>query len=275
MPFGIKSAQEVFQKRMNQLLGDLPGVETDIDDILVWGTNQEEHDERLEAVLNRCEQINLILNKEKCQFRVPEVTYIGHILNDKGIQPDPEKVRAIQDMPPPVNKKGVERLLGRINYLAKFIPNMSTVTHPMRTLLKSDVTFAWEEPQRKSFSEIKQILSAAPVLTYFDVTKPVTITCDASQTGLGALLLQDNKPIAYASRALTDPETRYAQIKKELLAVVFAFTRFHQYVYGKEVKVESDHKPLESITKKAIISSTSSLAKNALATSKIHIYASL
>ena len=249
MPFGIKSAQEVFQKRMNQLLGDLPGVETDIDDILVWGTNQEEHDERLEAVLNRCEQINLTLNKEKCQFRVPEVTYIGHILNDKGIQPDPEKVRAIQDMPPPVDKKGVERLLGTINYLAKFIPNMSTVTHPMRTLLKSDVTFAWEEPQRKSF---KQILSAAPVLTYFDVTKPVTITCDASQTGLGALLLQDNKPIAYASRALTDPETRYAQIEKELLAVAFAFTRFHQYVYGKEVEVESDHKPLESITKKQL-----------------------
>ena len=158
MPFGIKSAQEVFQKRMNQLLGDLPGVETDIDDILVWGTNQEEHDERLEAVLNRCEQINLTLNKEKCQFRVPEVTYIGHILNDKGIQPDPEKVRAIQDMPPPVDKKGVERLLGTINYLAKFIPNMSTVTHPMRTLLKSDVTFAWEEPQRKSFSKFSLLL---------------------------------------------------------------------------------------------------------------------
>ena len=105
------------------------------------------------------------------------------------------------------------------------------------------------------------------------MTKPVTITCDASQTRLGALLLQDNKP---ASRALTDPETRYAQIEKELLAVVFAFTRFHQYVYGKEVEVESDQKltPREH-HKKAIISSTSSLAKNALAASKIHIYASL
>ena len=252
MPFGIKSAQEVFQKRMNQLLGDLPGVETDIDDILVWGTSQEEHDERLEAVLKRCEQINLTLNKEKCQFRVPEVTYIGHILNAKGVQPDPEKVRAIQDMPPPVDKKGVERLLGTINYLAKFIPNMSTITHPIRELLKSDNKFAWEEPQIKAFSEIKQVLSVAPVLAYFDVKKPVIITCDASQSGLGALLLQDNKPVAYASRALTDPETRYAQIEKELLAVVFAFTRFHQYVYGKEVEVESDHKPLESITKKPL-----------------------
>ena len=105
MPFGIKSAQEVFQKRMNQLLGDLPGVETDIDDILVWGTSQEQHDERLEAVLKRCEQINLTLNKEKCQFRVPEVTYIGHILNAKGVQPDSEKVTAIQEMPPPIDNK--------------------------------------------------------------------------------------------------------------------------------------------------------------------------
>ncbi len=252
MPFGIKSAQEVFQKRMNQLLGDLPGVETDIDDILVWGTSQEEHDERLESVLKRCEQINLTLNKEKCQFRVPEVTYIGHTLNAKGVQPDSEKIRAIQDMPPPVDKKGVERLLGTINYLAKFIPNMSSITHPIRELLKSDNKFSWGEPQVKAFSEIKQVLSAAPVLAYFDVKKPVMITCDASQSGLGALLLQDNKPIAYASRALTNPETRYAQIEKELLAVVFAFTRFHQYVYGKEVTVESDHKPLESITKKPL-----------------------
>ena len=180
------------------------------------------------------------------------MTYIGHTLNAKGVQPDSEKVRAIQDMPPPVDKKGVERLLGTINYLAKFIPNMSTITHPIWELLKSDNKFSWGEPQIKAFSEIKQVLSAAPVLAYFDVNKPVTITCDASQSGLGALLLQDDKPIAYASRALTDPETRYAQIEKELLAVVFAFTRFHQYVYGKEVKVESDHKPLESITKKPL-----------------------
>ena len=252
MPFGIKSAQEVFQKRMSQLIGDLPGVETDIDDILVWGTNQEEHDKRLIAVLKRCEEINLTLNREKYQFNVPQVAYIGHILNVKEVQPDPEKIRAIQDMSPPTDKKGVERLLGTINYLAKFIPNMSTVTHPIRVLLKSDVTFCWDKFQEQAFDKIKSILSAEPVLAYYDVKKPVTISCDASQSGLGALLLQDGKPVAYASRALTDPETRYAQIEKELLAVVFSFNRFHQYVYGKEVRVESDHKPLESITKKSL-----------------------
>ena len=252
MPFGIKSAQEVFQKRMCQLIGDLPGVETDIDDILVWGTNQEEHDSRLAAVLKRCEEINLTLNQDKCLFGVPEVTYIGHILNAEGVKPDPAKVRAIKDMPAPSDKKGVERLLGTINYLAKFIPNMSTITQPVRSLLKSDIIFEWKESQEKAFQEIKEVLSKHPVLAYFDVTKPVTISCDASQSGLGAVILQDSKPIAYASRALTDTETRYAQIEKELLAVVFAFHRFHQYVYGKDVIVESDHKPLEAITRKQL-----------------------
>jgi len=149
MPFGIKSAQEVFQKRMSQLLGDLPGVETDIDDILVWGGNQEEHDSRLTAVLKRCEEINLTLNQDKCLFGVPEVTYIGHILNAEGVKPDPAKVRAIKDMPAPSDKKGVERLLGTINYLAKFIPNMSTITHLVRSLLKLDTIFEWSEAQEQ------------------------------------------------------------------------------------------------------------------------------
>lgn len=132
---------------MSQLLGDLQGVETNIDDILVWGTNQEEHDKRLRAVLDRCEQINLTLNQDKCQFSVPKVSYIGHILSADGVQPDPEEVRAIREMPPPTDKKGVERLLGTINYLAKFIPNMSTVIQPIRESLKSDVTFCWSKSQ--------------------------------------------------------------------------------------------------------------------------------
>ena len=143
MPIGIKSTQEVFQKRLSQQFGDLPGVETDIDDILVWGRNMEEHDKRLQAVLKRCENIHLTLNKEKCKFAVIEVTYIGHKLTSQGVHADPEKVKAIMEMPAPSDKKGVERLLGTINYLAKFIPDMSTKTLPIRDLLKRDVTFEW------------------------------------------------------------------------------------------------------------------------------------
>ena len=254
MPFGIKSAQEVFQKRMSQLFGDLEGVETDIDDILVWGTTKSEHDQRLRNVLKRCEEVNLTLNPEKCAFGVSEVTYIGHKLSANGIRPDQEKVRAIKEMPPPIDKKGVERLLGTVNYLAKFIPNMSTITAPIRDLLRKENEFCWTQAQETAFLKVKETLSETPVLAFYDVNKPVLVTCDASKSGLGALLMQNNKPIAYASRALTDAETRYAQIEKELLAVVFALERFNQYIYGKQVEVESDHKPLEIIVKKPLMS---------------------
>ena len=129
---------------------------------------------------------------------------------------------------------------------------MSNITLLIRDILKKEISFHWDLPQEESFSKLKNILSSTPVLTFYDVKKPVIISCDASQSGLGALLLQDGKPVAHASRALSSAETRYAQIEKELLAVVFAFTKFHQYVYSKDVIVESDHKPLEAILKKSL-----------------------
>lgn len=188
-------------------------------------------------------------------FRSPEVSYIGHIISSEGVRPDPKKIEAITKMPPPEHaedKKGVERLLWTINYLAKFIPNMSRVTQPIRTLLRKDITFHWERPQEDAFKDIKKILSEALILTFFDVKKPVVVSVDASKFGLGAVILQENKPIAYASRALTDAETRYAQIEKELLAVTFGLERFNQYTYGVDIVVENDHKPLESILKKPL-----------------------
>jgi len=112
-------------------------------------------------------------------------------------------------MPPPKYKRGVECLLGTSNYLAKFISNMSTVTQPIWELLKKDNVFEWQSPQEHAFVKIKGILSMSPVLAFYDVTKPVVITCDVSKSGLGALLLQEGKPVAYASRALSDTETQY------------------------------------------------------------------
>ena len=219
MPFGIKSAQKVFQKRMCQAFRDLEGVETDADDILVWRSTIQEHYERLVKTLKRCEEINLTLNRDKCEFRVKEVIYVGHKLTAEGVKPDEQKVEAIKRMPPPEDKKGIERLLGIVNYLAKFIPNMSTITKLIGELLSGDVEFQWGEAQEKAFQEVK-----------------------------------DDKPVAFASRALTDAETRHAQIEKELLAVVFVFEKFNQYTYGRCVEVETAHKPLVSIVKKSLTS---------------------
>ena len=252
LPFGIKCAQEVFQKRISQHFDSMPGVETDIDDILIWGATEDEHDSRLEKVLKKCAELNLTLNKDKCKFKVETVTYLGNIISADGVKPDSEKVRAIMDMPPPTDRKGVERLLGTVNYLAKFVPKMSTVMEPIRILLRKDTEFAWLKPQQVAFTKVKDILSHSPVLQFFDVKKPVRISCDASKSGLGAVLLQDNKPVAFTSRSMTDAETRYAQIEKELLAVVFGMERFHQFIYGQDVVVENDHHPLEQIMKKKL-----------------------
>ena len=177
------------------------------------------------------------------------------LISKEGVKPDKEKVEAIVNMPPPTDKKGVERLLGTVNYLAKFIPNMSIINEPIRNLLKSENMFIWEKPQEDAFKAIKDILSKEPVLTFFKVRKPVCVSVDASKCGLGAVLIQDKKPVAYASRALTETEKRYAQIEKELLAVTFGLERFHQYTYGVDVIVENDHKPLESILKKSLVQS--------------------
>ena len=150
-------------------------------------------------------------------------------------------------MPPPEDKNGVERLSGFLNYVAKFIPDLSSNPQPIRELLKKECPFSWNQEHKTAFKR----MTSAPVLAFNDVKKPVTVSCDVSNFGLGAVL-QENKPIAYASRALTDTEKRYAQIEKQLLAVVYALEKFNQYVYGKTVQVESDHKHLESITKKSL-----------------------
>ena len=208
-----KSAQEVYQKRISQLVETIEGVETDIDAILVWGSTKEEHDQRLKLALKRCEDIGLTLNKDKCVISASCVTYIFHILTSQGVRPDETKIKCILEMPASTDKKGVMRLLGTVNYLAKFLPDMSQITEPIRKLLRQDVEFELTSHQETAFTKIKEILTRDPVLRYFDVSKPVAVSCDASQSGLGSVLFQDNKPVAYAPRSMTDAETRYAQIE--------------------------------------------------------------
>lgn len=139
-----------------------------------------------------------------------------------------------------------------INYVSKFIPNMSDLTAPLRQLLHQDVEWHWEEQQEASFKAIKESLVRAPILGYYDAKKSLTLQVDASSTGLGAALIQEDRPIAYASKALTPTQERYAQIEKELLPVVFGCAKFAEYIVGRDVTVESDHKPLEAIMKKPL-----------------------
>ena len=252
LPFGLNSSNEVFQKKMQFAFEGIEGAEVIYDDLLVWGRDEESHDRALRNVLERAREKGVKLKKQKCEIKIPEVVYIGDKITKDGIKPDESKIDAILNLPSPENKKDVERLLGMVTYLSKFIPNMSTLTEPLRALLKQDVQWHWEEQQEKALDEIKKVLTSKPVLCYYDVNKPVKLSVDASQSGLGAVLLQDNQPVAYASKSLTDCQKGYAQIEKETLAIVFGCERFHQYLYGKEVEIESDHKPLEAIFTKPI-----------------------
>lgn len=180
----------------------------------------------------------------------------------QGLGIDPAKVRAIVEMPPPTDKQGVQRLLGLAQYLAKFLPHLSDTTKPLRDLTQNDVQWVWNEPQQTAFVKLKEMVTRTPVLRYYNLKEEVTLQCNASQSSLGAALMQNGQPVAYASRALTPAETRYAQIEKELLAIVFACDRFDAYVYGRDlVNVETDHKPLEAIFMKSLASAPKRLQR--------------
>ena len=272
LPFGLSSAPDVFQKVMSEMFESIEGVEVVVDDILVWGESEEQHDARLTQVLEKARARNLKLNETKCHIKRQEVSYIGHILTKEGLKPDPKKTEAINNMEAPKNKEELQRYLGMIMYLAKFIPNLSQSAEPLRTLLEKDVEWHWNEQQEHSFKTLKQLTTVAPVLKYFDPTKAIKISVDASSKGMGAVLLQDDQPVAYASKALTKSQQNYAQIEKEMLAIVFGCTRFHEYIYGMpQVEIETDHKPLEAILKKPLHQAPARLQKMIMVVQKYPI----
>ncbi|CAK1583539.1 unnamed protein product [Parnassius mnemosyne] len=262
LPYGICSAPEVFHKKIYENFDDLDGVCMYIDDLLVYGCSKKEHDERLKLVLDRCRKVNLKLNKNKCKFGLEEIRYLGHRITKKGLYPDNSHITAITNMPKPENKKDVERLLGLITYVGAFIPNLSDKTLLLRVLLKKETEWHWDERHDECLKVIKECLSKPPVLRYYDLDLPITISVDASKSGLGACLMQNGMPVCYASKSLSKAEQRYAQIEKELYACVFACERFHAYIYGRtDVVIETDHKPLVSIIKKPIVDSPSRLQR--------------
>lgn len=252
MPFGIASAPEVFQKRNLNLFDDIENVEVYFDDVIVTGRNEQEHDLTLAKVLDRAKENNVKFNPEKFQFKVPEVKYVGQIISKEGIKADPQHIKAITDMEAPTDKGGVRRFLGMVNYVSKFIPNVSTITSPLRNLLKDKVDFNWFAEHENAFKQIKSLLSSSTVLKVFNSSKEAIIQCDSSKDGLGACLIQEGHPVSYASRSLTETEQNYAQIEKEMLAMVFAVQKYHNFVYGKKFLIQTDHKPLTNIVTKPL-----------------------
>ena len=252
LPFGLSVSSEIFQKRLHQELQGLPGVKCIADDILIHGTCEADHDSNLDGFMRRCQQKGIKLNAEKLEYKCKEVLFHGHLLTTEGLKPDPEKVRAIVEMPRPKDRSDILRLNGMVNYLSRFLPQLSDVMKPLRDLTHKDAAWCWDDLQEKAWNDVKTLIASASVLAYYKPTEVLEIQCDSSQSGLGAALMQNGHPIAYASRALTETESRYAQIEKEMVAIVFSVEKFNDFTFGRRTVVHTDHKPLESIFMKPL-----------------------
>jgi hypothetical protein len=249
LPFGIASAPGIFQRVMENILQGIPNVIVRIDDILVTGPTRGRHLENLENVFTRLENVGAHLKRSKCTFLAPEVIYLGNNVNKDGIQPVPEKIRAIQDAPRPTNLKELQAYLGMLNYYSCYLSNISTILAPLHMLLRKDTPWNWSKDQQSAFEKSKEMLQSSDLLVHYDPEKELILACDASPYGVGAVLshiMEDGreKPIAYASRTLAPAEKNYSQLDKEGLAVIFGVKKFHQYIYGHSVKIYTDHKPL-------------------------------
>jgi hypothetical protein len=249
--FGVNSAAEIFQEAIRSVIEGVPGSLNISDDIIIYGSTQAEHDERLERVLECLRQNNLTLNKSKCEFNKSSIVYFGYTFSGCGVSPDPKKVDAIRNAEVPQSVKEVRSFLGLVNYCGRFIPNLADLTKPLRDLTKQGVTWDWTTEHQKCLSEIQQALSSEKTLAYFQPSLETELLVDASPTGIGAILTQKAnsvnatpRVICYASRALSDVEKRYSQIEREALAITWGCEKYHLYLYGKPFSVITDHKPL-------------------------------
>ena len=256
MPFGAKMSQDVFQLQMDAILKQCPGVIGIHDDMVIFGVDQQDHDANLINLLNVCQKEGLVLNSKKLELRRERVTFFGAEYSAQGMHPDPKKVQGITEMTAPKDKQQLQSFLGMVNYMGTFIPNLSHHTEPLWAMLKKDNVFHQEDQQTRSFQQVKTLIAKANTtpLRYYDRHLLVTVQADASLRGLGACLIQQHKGkdqlIAFASKSLMDAETRYANIERELLAIIFACQHFSTYLLGRSFIAESDHKPLEMIAMK-------------------------
>jgi len=188
LPYGISSAPGIFQRVMDSLLADIPGVVVYMDDILVTGPTESDHLAALEEVLSRMEKAGLRLKKKKCQFMVPSVTYLGYIVDSEGLHPTPEKIRAITEVPSPRNVTELKSYLGLLSYYSRFLPNISTILAPLYQLLRHDAPWHWKAKQQAAFLESKQLLTSSRLLIHFNPKFEIVLACDASSYGIGAVL---------------------------------------------------------------------------------------
>ncbi|WVZ84812.1 LOW QUALITY PROTEIN: hypothetical protein U9M48_031799 [Paspalum notatum var. saurae] len=218
-----------------------------IDDILIYSKTEEEHEVHLRLVLQRLREHKLYAKLKKCEFWIDEVPFLGHIISKGGIAMDPRKISAITNWEVPQTPKEVRGFLGLAGYYRRFIENFSKTAKPMTSLLEKDAAFKWTADREAAFDELKKRLMTAPVLTLPDQQKKFTVYCDASRDGLGCVLMQEGKVVAYGSRQLRKHEVNYPTHDLELTTVVYALKIWRQYLFGQRCEIYTDHKSLKYI----------------------------
>ena len=249
LQFGISTAAGYFQALIEDVLKGLEGVYPYFDDIFIAANSKQELVCRLREVFNRFRKFNLRLKKEKCEFCLPEIDFLGFRITKEGIRPSVKKWEAIQRAPEPKNKKDLQAFLGLVNFYHSFLKGKASIAEPLHRLLDHKCAWEWTKIHKESFSKIKKLLSSDSLLVHFDINKPIILVCDASPFGIGAVLahkLPDGSeaPIAFYSRTLTSTERNYAQIDREALGIISGVKKFHHYLYGLKFSIHTDHKPL-------------------------------
>lgn len=249
---GVRPAAGIFQETIESMLSGIRNIVIYFDDLLVATKDMQDHQDTLRAVFERLEQFNMRVRLDKCAFFKDQVRYLGIIVDSKGQRPDPDKVSAIKDMPAPTNVPELRSFLGAITFYGRFIQSMSTLRAPLDMLLRKDVPFQWTKDCKEAFQRFKDILTSELMLAHYDPSLPITIAADASSTGIGAMAYHTYpdgsiKAFYHVSKRLSPTQSRYAQIEKEALAIIFGVTRFHQYIWGRQFQIETDHRPLLSI----------------------------
>lgn len=250
VPFGLASAPAAFQRMMEKILEGIEGVVIYLDDILVCAKSKGQHDDRLRRVLERFREVGMVLNK-KCVIGTNRVEFVGYTIGPEGVRPNFDNLRAIEGLREPTNATQIKSVLGTASFYMRCVPNFSTIAEPMRRLLKAEAKFEWGPEQKESFDSLKRAIVEAKPLAVFDFTKEIVVACDASNVGLGATLLQcyedGERPVSFASCALSEAQQKYSTGEKEALACVFAVEKWHVFLFGRKFKLRTDHQSLTTL----------------------------
>ena len=246
LPFGLSVSPGVFQHAIDDIISGIDGVKAYQDDLIVHGSTVEQHHQRLTTLLRKLKERNVRINWKKSLFAVPTLKYLGYCIDGQGIQPDVDRIKALEMAPRPTSCKELQSFLGFSQYYAKFVPQFAEVARPLFEMLQMEM-FEWTTQAENNYNKLLQSLLSGKVLRSFQVGVKSEVVVDASEVAIGAVLEQSQHPVLCVSRRLSPAEQNYSQTQREALAVVWAVRRLHKYLYGSTFRIITDHKALEYI----------------------------